>query len=260
MAKVKDVKTGLNDVHFFVGHKGGIGKSYVCGLFKQYLMETGVPARVLDLDPSNNSIYRYEAYKAERYNLFNSDKVLDPIKMDEFIEVLAGSEGTVLCDFGASSMSAVWAYTQSLETGSLLRSLGKRFVQHVILTGGGEMVDTFPVLREVCRSVGDRSVVVWLNTRFGKVAYEGKQFHEMGLYEECVDKIIAVIDLPELNATTAERVKYAAQKNITLKEIDSDPDFGLMAKQRVSIYRRLLFEQIGAAWALIEGEPVHASV
>ena len=254
-------KMKAQDIHFFSGHKGGIGKSHCAGLLKQYMQSRSIPARVIDLDPSNSSLASYKALEADQMSVVDEEgKFSDPL-MDELMDFLETETSNFIVDFGASAMFGVWDYMQRLDSQDRLVSNNRRLLMHVIVTGGGEMKDTLNSLDEVCKASHGRSVVVWENTRFGRATFEGKHFVDLGVYQRNQDKILATMLLPVPDSTTGEYLKQLAQRSITLDQaIEDKESWTSSQRHRFVVYRRNLFAQMDAAWSLIGQEQISVDV
>ena len=92
-------------------------------------------------------------------------------------------------------------------------------------------------------------LVVWKNEHFGPIiAPDGKPFEKMAVYEAYHHRIHAIIHLPQrTTATFGADVTDMMKRQQTFDEAINDPETRLMAKQRLTLVRRDVFNQLQAA-------------
>jgi hypothetical protein len=102
-----------------------------------------------------------------------------------------------------------------------------------------------PILRP--KTTVHRNLVVWLNEYFGEVKQHGASFPDMAVYKNHREKIHGVVAMVRRNADTFGRdVEQMISRKLTFDEAVNTPDFTIMAKQRLRVIQRDLFEQLDA--------------
>ena len=243
-----------NDIHIVLAAKGGIGKTYVAGLFAQYAAQQGRPMKVLDLDQSNAMLARIPSLKAESISLL-SDARFDSTKFDALLKRMVSEPGPYILDVGASTFQDVWRYFLKYKVFSLLKAQGRRVIVHSVIVGGPELPDTLTSFGDVASNVPEMQVIVWINPIRGAVVMNQKTFRDMNVFENNQDKVLGIINLPEADEATLSDLHLMALKRSTLTTADSCDDLDFIAKHRLAVHRDELFDQVGSVWEAIGGKP-----
>ena len=244
-----DSSPGLNgsraSVHFSLQGKGGVGKSFVAALLAQYFRErSGKAIFCVDSDPVNATLAGYESLEAEHLNVMRRGQIQER-QFDYLIEKICATEGVFVVDTGATNFVPIWHYMLENEILRLLRDHGRKTFVHSVIVGGQGLKDTLSGLDEVAGTVDGRHVVVWLNEYFGDVESDGKKFEEMAVYAKHKEKIAGAVMIPQHNPQTwGEDVREMLERRMTFQEAIDSPEFTLVAKQRLEILRREIFEQL----------------
>jgi len=86
---------------------------------------------------------------------------------------------------------------------------------------------------------------VWVNEYFGRVEAEGKKFSEMAAYRDNAEKVCGAIVFSKRNQDTFGRdVEEMIAAKLTFNEAIGTGKFPIMAKQRLKIVQRDLFDQL----------------
>ena len=86
---------------------------------------------------------------------------------------------------------------------------------------------------------------VWLNEYFGEVSKDGKPFEQFRVAEEQTDKLLGTVVIRDRNPNTyGDDMRQMLLKRLTFEEAIRLPEFSLVSKQRLTIIRRELFEQL----------------
>ena len=89
--------------------------------------------------------------------------------------------------------------------------------------------------------------MVWLNPYWGPIELEGKSFEQMKAYTAHKDRVSAIVRLPDLKKETFGRdLSDMLQAHLTFDEAIALPSLTIMARQRLSIIKKQLFEQFSA--------------
>jgi hypothetical protein len=84
-----------------------------------------------------------------------------------------------------------------------------------------------------------------LNEYFGEVTKDGKTVEEFKVAEEYAPKLVGTVLIRERNPHTyGDDVRQMLECRFTFDEAIQNADFSLVAKQRLTIVRRELFEQL----------------
>jgi CobQ/CobB/MinD/ParA nucleotide binding domain len=251
MAKA-NITNGINGIdsagaiHLTLQGKGGVGKSLVASILAQYLREKGKEVRCIDTDPVNRTFAQYSALGADRLNLRDDHNRIEQRAFDSLIERFVNEEGaTFVVDNGASTFLPLWHYLLENSALEYLRQNGRRVYVHTVITGGQALLDTLNGFHELAQTTAERNIVVWVNEYFGRVEAEGKKFSEMAAYRENSEKVCGAVIFSKRNQDTFGRdVEEMIAAKLTFQEAISAAKLPIMAKQRLKIVQRDLFEQL----------------
>jgi hypothetical protein len=89
--------------------------------------------------------------------------------------------------------------------------------------------------------------VVWLNEYFGAILQDGSPFREMAAYKRHAGKVHGSVAIVRRTADTFGRdVEEMICQKMTFDEALNGSSFTIMAKQRLRVVQRDLFEQLDA--------------
>ena len=107
------------------------------------------------------------------------------------------------------------------------------------------MSDTLNGLERLAQTTSEKNVIVWLNEYFGEVLKDGKRFEEFTVAEEYAPKLVGAVLIPDRNPHTyGDDVRQMLERRLTFDEAIQSADFSLVSKQRLTIVRREIFEQL----------------
>ena len=237
----------MASIHLILQGKGGVGKSMIAAFIAQYKLGKGKLPLCLDTDPVNASFEAYKSLKVSRLSILQHEEI-DPRRFDQLIEQIAKAKTDVIIDNGASSFVPLSAYVLSNHVPTLLCDMGHQLIVHTVVTGGQALLDTLTGMTQLIRQFpADVPFVVWLNPYWGPIELEGKSFEQMKAYREHKDRISAIIPLPDLKKETFGRdLSDMLQAHLTFDEAIALPSLTIMARQRLSIIKKQLFEQFSA--------------
>ncbi len=242
-------ETGLaGAIHLTLQGKGGVGKSLVASVLAQYLLRKGAPVRCVDTDPVNRTLAQYEGLGANWLSLRDEHNRIDQRAFDGLMErFLTEDSATFVVDNGASTFLPLWHYLLENSGLQFLRDQGRRVYVHTVITGGQALLDTLNGFNELAQTTQERNIVVWVNEYFGRVEADGKRFTDMAAYRSNTDKVCGAVILPKRNQDTFGRdVEEMISAKLTFQEAISAARFSIMAKQRLKVVERDLFEQLDA--------------
>jgi hypothetical protein len=91
---------------------------------------------------------------------------------------------------------------------------------------------------------GPRFAFAW-NEYFGRVEAQGKTLSEMTAFRDSQDKVCGVVVIPKRNQDTFGRdIEDMITRKWTFDEAIVAEEFHLVSKQRLTMVRRELFEQL----------------
>lgn len=117
---------------------------------------------------------------------------------------------------------------------------------HSVITGGQALLDTLAGFDQLARQLPEEAeILVWLNEYFGDIATDGKTFEDMKVYTKHQDRITGLLHIPrQIHDTFGKDVEGMLDRKLTFEEAIASPEFGLMAKQRLAMVKRHIFEQL----------------
>ncbi len=233
-------------IHLTLQGKGGVGKSLVASVLAQYLRETGREVRCIDTDPVNRTFAQYEALAVDHLNLRDEHNRIEQRIFDTLMERFLNEETTTfVVDNGASTFLPLWHYLLENSALDYLRQHGRKVFVHTVITGGQALLDTLHGFHELAQTTQERNIVVWVNEYFGRVELEGKKFSEMAAYRENADKVCGAVVFSKRNQDTFGRdVEEMITSKLTFKEAIGTAKLPIMAKVRLKVVQRDLFEQL----------------
>lgn len=232
-------------VHLTLQGKGGVGKSFVSALIAQFYRANGRPITCLDTDPVNATFSGYAALGADRVDLLEGSKVSER-RFDQMMERLLAEDTDFVVDNGAASFIPLSNYLIENQAVELLAQSGRQVVVHTVVTGGQALRDTLSGFASLAEQLPrEASLVVWLNEFFGDIAMNGRGFEAMRAYETHRDRVAGIVRIPRQTSDTFGRdVEQMLDRKLTFEEVAASPDFGLMARQRLAMVRRAIFDQL----------------
>lgn len=237
-----------NKVNIVLQGKGGVGKSFIASVMAQYYYSKKKTPLCIDTDPVNATFHGFKALNVKHLDLMEDDEI-NPHKFDELIDLISKSKSDVIIDNGASTFVPMSHYLISSRIPSLLKKSGLELVIHTVITGGQALNDTLNGFQKMIKQFPeDVSFVVWLNPFWGKIELEGKEFESMKFYLDNKDRVSAIIKIPKYKPETFGRdLADALQAKLTFDDAIKKPESTIMSRQRISIIRSDLFEQLEIA-------------
>jgi hypothetical protein len=246
MTKTSGNGSGATSIHISLQGKGGVGKSLLSSILSQYLLSKGQDVQGIDADPVNQTFAEYRGLAVSRLNLLKEGSV-DQREFDLLIERFLTECGTFVVDAGASTFIPLWHYVLENQAFDYLRERGKRVFIHSVITGGQSLNDTLSGFVQLAETTREKNLVVWLNEYFGPVLHDGAPFKEMAVYKKHANKVHGSVAIVRRTADTFGRdVEEMIRRKMTFEEALNGSGFTIMAKQRLRVVQRDLFEQLDA--------------
>ncbi|BBB64196.1 hypothetical protein UNDKW_5923 (plasmid) [Undibacterium sp. KW1] len=241
----------MSKIHMVLQGKGGVGKSLICALIAQKLVDdaTGLkPEDILcvDTDPVNATFAGYKFFNVVKTEILDGSSDINKRMFDSLIETMANSDKPTVVDNGSTSFLPMSSYMAENSVIPMLEQMGKEVILHSVLTGGQATDDTISGLTSVLKTQPAK-VVVWQNEYFGPVVRDGRPFSESKLYEKFRHKILGVITVRKLNQDTSARdMEIMISNRLTFKETMESPLFSLMPRHRLLTVKKDIFSQLDA--------------
>jgi hypothetical protein len=234
-------------VHLVLQGKGGVGKSFVSAILAQYLRHVGHTVHCFDTDPVNATFAQYDGLNAEHINVLKRGTINEK-HFDGLVDSLCNRPGPCVVDTGATTFVPLWNYILENEILAFLTGHGRLPYVHSVITGGQALSDTLNGFAKIAATTSEKSVIVWQNEYFGEVrGKDGQPFEELKVAQDHADRVLGAVTIRERNHHTfGDDVKEMLQRRMTFEAAIQDPAFSLVSKQRLTIVRRDLFEQLDA--------------
>lgn len=235
----------MNQVHFTLQGKGGVGKSFVSSLIVQYLRSKGKDVTAVDTDPVNATLAGYSSFDTVRLELMENGSLIER-NFDKLIEQVISEESNFVIDNGAASFIPLSYYIAENDAINLIGENEKQVIIHTVITGGQAMRDTLAGFASLLEQMpANVEIVVWLNEFFGDIEADGKTFEEMKVYQNNKDRIRGIITIArQTGSTFGEDIKLMLDSKLTFDEIAQSENFGIMSKSRLSKVKKAIFEQL----------------
>ncbi len=246
MTKANGSGSAVTTIHISLQGKGGVGKSLISAILSQYLVSRGQDVHGIDADPVNQTMSEYRDLAVCRLNLLREGSV-NPREFDLLMERFLTESGTFVVDTGASTFIPLWHYLLENHALDYLRERGKRVFIHSVITGGQSLNDTLGGFEQLAETTQEKNIVVWLNEYFGAVLQDGSSFRDMAVFKKHVGKVHGSVAIVRRTADTFGRdVEEMVCQKMTFDEALNGDGFTIMAKQRLRVVQRDLFDQLDA--------------
>ncbi len=239
----------MKKVHFILQGKGGIGKSFVSTLIAQYVQQQDPDVLCLDTDPINATFSSFPTLNVRSVVLLEANNAINERRFDDMMEEILESESNVVVDNGAASFTPLSSYLIDNEALTAIQEAGKEVVIHSVIAGGLAQDNTVSDFVNLTSQLPEGvQVVVWLNEHFGPIEANGKTFEEMKAYLDNKERVTAIIRLPKrTDSTYGQDLAAMLKQRLTFKDALASDVFRVMAKQRLKIMQRSIYEQLEVA-------------
>ena len=244
LATAENAKTKSNQVHLVLQGKGGVGKSMISAILGQYFHHKKTTPHCFDTDPVNATFAQYQAMGAEHINVLRRGAIHDK-RFDELFEKICQIEGVCIVDTGATTFVPLWNYILENDILSFLTGQSPRVFVHSVVVGGQALTDTLNGFKRLAETTTEKNVIVWLNEYFSEISKDGKSFEQFRVAEEQAHKLLGTVLIRERNPNTyGDDMRQMLSQRLTFEEAIRLAEFSLVSKQRLTIIRRELFEQL----------------
>jgi hypothetical protein len=227
----------MNNVHFVMQGKGGVGKSLIAVLVTQYLQSLGYKVICADTDPVNATFAQYRSLDVAHIEIARDGNVIQS-KFDPLVEMIVKTDADFVIDNGAATFLPLTKYLAENDIFQIMSEHGKKVFVHTVLTGGQAKTDTYNGFAELLGKVNKYAkVVVWENEFWGKVEYEGHLISDTKLFKtaDVAGKIAGIVKIIDRSQSDAfvEDLKKMTSRHLTLSDVNASEDFNFLAKNRL---------------------------
>jgi hypothetical protein len=121
---------------------------------------------------------------------------INPRIFDDITEEVLSADANFVIDTGASAFVELYRYLLKNAIPEHVVNAGKRFIAHVIITGGVTFIETSANLEALATHMPPAvEIVVWLNDHFGPVIQDGRRFEVLEIYKVAEERIAAIVHL-----------------------------------------------------------------
>jgi hypothetical protein len=198
----------------------------------------------MDTDPVNATFAQYRLLEAEHLKVLKRGRINEK-EFDVFVQRVCCGEGVFIVDTGATTFVPLWNFILENEILEMFQIHQRRVFVHSVVAGGQAMSDTLNGLERLAQTTSQKNVIVWINEYFGEVTKDGKTFEEFKIAEEYAHKLVGSVLIRDRNPQTfGDDLRLMLEQRLTFDEAIKDERFFLVSKQRLTIVRRDLYEQL----------------
>ncbi len=235
-------------INFVLQGKGGVGKSLVASFLAQHYQDQDVETMCFDTDPVNQTFASFKALNVRTVDILDNGRVIESA-FDGFIEkiIQAPSDTVIIIDNGASTFLPLCAYLKDNAIFSFFCDNGHDMKMHTVVTGGPGILDTMNGLQALTVNFPDVPIVVWLNEYFGKTEMNGVSVEDSKVIQNA-ENIHAFVRIKEWQRETfGHNFNRMLKERMTFREAIADPTFTIICRQRLTMIRRDIDQQIAQA-------------
>jgi len=235
----------MKQVHITLQGKGGIGKSYVTSLVAQNRIVRGEEVICIDTDPINATLSSFKAFNAQRIDLLQDNRIKEGL-FDDMMEQILNTESHFVIDSGAASFIPLSNYLIQHDALGMIAEHGKQPVIHSVIAGGFALNNTLSDFAQLAEQIPESAqILVWLNEHFGKIEFDGKTFEQSKAYQKHKERVSGILRLPRQNEDTfGQTIEQLIAERLTFTEALESDVFRIMSKQRITMYRRGIYDQL----------------
>ena len=239
----------MKKINLILQGKGGVGKSLIASLLTQHYRARDIAPLCIDTDPVNATFSSYRAFEVQRLEILK-DNNIDQRVFDELVETIIGAKDdcVAIIDNGAATFVPLCSYLVENDVLGFFNEQGLAITIHTVMTGGQALEDTTLGLANLFDAFPEIPICIWFNEFWGKPQKEGTPFETTRLYKDNAHQISALVCIPQVRKETFGRdLDQMLKEKLTFEEVQSNPDFTIMAKQRIRMMWNDLSEQMTQA-------------
>jgi hypothetical protein len=255
-----DYAGSIGAIHIVLQGKGGVGKSFVAAHLAQYFVDQGLPTAAFDSDPVTPTLANYQALEVRYINFMNDEDDLDVRQFDVLAsEIVDSSDQVVVLDTGSSNFLPLVSYLRSNGVLKVFSELGRQVVIHSVLVGGAGARETLAGLVGTAENLAASGYVAWLNSFYGPVVFDGKEFEETKAFARIKHKLTGVVRIKQRGASNnmlhLNAMREMTRRFLTYKEALASPEFSLWDRQRLKDAQREVNDQLFAIFGRVDLVP-----
>jgi hypothetical protein len=224
-------------IHAFVQSKT-TGKSLLAAFLAQYLRDRrGQHVQCVDTEMMFSSFSGFADLRVEQ---------IEVKELPQYSRSIAPETAHVVID---TSVSGFFPFCNQLRSSLLpaLAEAGHTPLLHTVVTGGGQLVETYNGFNSLAENFPELPFIVWLNPHYGEIAANGKTFEESGVYLRHKAAVRSLVRMPAPLQLTGEDVTEMYTRHLTFREAQEGTVFSIMVKQRLKSYKEKLFAEFDTA-------------
>jgi len=224
--------------------KGGVGKSFLTGVYAQWALERGYEVICVDTDTLNPTLAQYGPLNATHIKLSN-EHVINPLALDDLIGIVdtAGS-AQVVVDVGSNGFETLMAYEVENGVFETLAAQGHEVVIQTVLAGGPDAEETIKGTMALLKAT-TVPVILWFNEHLGPLEYQGRSMVDMKFIREAGNRVLGIVVMHARTRTTfGKAVEEMLSRRLTFTEAIAC--FDLMPRTRIQKVRDDLYGQLDA--------------
>jgi hypothetical protein len=225
-------------IHAFVQSKT-TGKSLLAAFLAQYLRNRrGQRVQCVDTEMMFSSFSEFADLHVE---------MVEVKELPAYCRSITPEIAHVVID---TRVSGFFPFCNQLRASLLpvLEKAGHTLLLHTVVTGGGQLVETYNGFNSLAENFPELPFIVWLNPHYGEIAANGKTFEESGVYLRHKKAAVrSLVRMPVPLELTSEDVRDIYTRHLTFREAQEGTVFSIMVKQRLKSYREKLFAELDTA-------------
>lgn len=229
-------------LHFIMGHKGGIGKTWCAEGLLEYFLANNRNSFGFDTDAANRKS-ALSAFKALPVTLLNliKNKAIDSTEFDKLVEdILVRTEDAkgdvdVVIDIGASSHVEFERFAFESDLFETLKQEGIECYLHCPIVGGDMYAECIAGLVSLVQNFPTTPIYVWKNTVHGEViSPTGKTFEETKAFTNYAEHYEGIINLPiAMSNNFKSDFAKKSQWHLTYNEVFQNSKFKITERSRM---------------------------
>ena len=167
-------------------------------------------------------------------------------RFDEMMEQILNTDSHFVIDSGAASFIPLSNYLIQHDALGMIAEHGKQPIIHSVIAGGFALNNTISDFAQLAEQMPESAqIMVWLNEHFGKIEFDGKSFEQSKAYQKHKDRVTGLLRLPRQNEDTfGQTIEQLISERLTFTEALESDVFRIMSKQRITMYRRGIYDQL----------------
>lgn len=238
----------MNNIHFVMNSKGGIGKTWVATLLAQYLKKDGKLVACADTDPLTKTFFKFKSLDVAAIEIYENGKI-NQSKFDPIIENILSTDCDYVIDTGGSTFIDLTKYIEDNNVFGTLHDAGKKVFIHTPIVGGNSAIDSVTGFDNILKIKSSQfKIVVWENEFNELVKTDGNFTLDAILFKSAIKsgKVSGCVKIKyrkDSDTFSADISKMTANF-MTFDDVSKSDDFGYMAKNRIKTVMTDLYTEL----------------